>query len=102
MVRYVREPLLSGPEYRRRLGLIASFDARPWLHEIKSPSLVILGRRDPVVPARATHELGRLLPNATIRELGCGHLTYLAMSTALRSYFQEWSEQLDQRPQVPS
>jgi pimeloyl-ACP methyl ester carboxylesterase len=40
---YLREPLAEGPDYRHKLRLIAAFDARPWLDELRRPSIVVLG-----------------------------------------------------------
>jgi hypothetical protein len=52
--------------------------------------LVVVPKRDTVVPPRAGRELGRLLPNGTTVELPCGHLGYLAMPDAIRLAFQRW------------
>jgi len=92
---YLNEPLLTSSEYRRRIELLASFDARPWLREITAPSLVLLGRRDPIVPAHVARELGSLLPNCTVHELSCGHLGYLAVPMAIRRQFEIWREELE-------
>src|SRR5437868_1686857 len=73
-------------------ALLAGFDARPWLNEVRCPSLVIVARRDPVVPPSAGRELGRLLPGAQTCELPCGHLSYLAMPEAIRGLVESWHE----------
>jgi pimeloyl-ACP methyl ester carboxylesterase len=81
---------MPGAEYRAKLRLIAGYDARPWLHEIRCPSLVVHGRWDAVVPIGAGRELSRLLPASTHREFGCGHLAYLAMPRQIRDAVDRW------------
>jgi pimeloyl-ACP methyl ester carboxylesterase len=92
---YLREPLASGPDYQQKVKMIARFDARPWLHEVTSPSIVILGKRDPIVAPRASRELARLLPHSTRHELPCGHLSYLAMTATLRDIVEQWRSDLE-------
>jgi pimeloyl-ACP methyl ester carboxylesterase len=51
-------PMPIGPEMRRAMPALWSFDARAWLREIRVPTLVMCGSADPVVPtshARALH-----------------------------------------------
>ncbi len=91
---YIREPLASGPDYRRKVEMIATFDALPWIAEVKCPSLVLHGRRDPVVPINAGRELGRILPTATMHELDCGHLGYLALPDTIRAHVEHWHKML--------
>jgi aminoacrylate hydrolase len=92
---YLRQPLMPGAEYREKLRLVAGFDARPWLHELECPTIVIHGRRDLVVPVTAGRELSRLLSRSTFSELPCGHLAYLAMPTQIRRAVDEWRAAVD-------
>jgi pimeloyl-ACP methyl ester carboxylesterase len=87
---YLREPLMTGAEYQHKVRLIAGFDARPWLSEIRCPSIVILGSRDPVVPLKAGRELAALLSDVRLHELPCGHLGYLALPSDIRRCVEEW------------
>jgi pimeloyl-ACP methyl ester carboxylesterase len=87
---YLRGPLASGPDYRHKVDLIAAFDARPWLNEIPCPSLVLVARRDGLIPVQAGRELASGLPASTLRELPCGHLSYLALPATIRTLVEQW------------
>jgi pimeloyl-ACP methyl ester carboxylesterase len=52
-------PMPLSPRMRQVMPALWAFDARPWLREIRLPTLVLCGTADPVVPvphARALHE----------------------------------------------
>jgi len=52
-------PLPINDAMRRVMGEMWSFDARPWLHEITTPTLVIAGDQDTIAPlahSAALHE----------------------------------------------
>jgi pimeloyl-[acyl-carrier protein] methyl ester esterase len=59
------------------LGALAQLDQRAALARIAAPSLVVLGTRDGVVTPGIGREAAKLLPNATLRELDCGHAPFL-------------------------
>jgi pimeloyl-ACP methyl ester carboxylesterase len=82
--------------YHRNVERIAAFDARPWLGELRCPSLVLVGRRDPIVPVSVGRELGRLLPQCTFEELPGGHLGFLAMPRRIRAAVSRWRTQVEQ------
>ena len=94
---YLHQPLMPAAEYHAKLSLIAEFDARSWLGEVTQPSLVIVGRRDLTVPPQAGRELARLLPHATLHELDCGHLAYLAMPDQVRDTVKGWRAGIEPR-----
>jgi pimeloyl-ACP methyl ester carboxylesterase len=52
---------------------IGHFDSRPWLPTIQHPTLILGGAHDRIVPIRHSLELVRLLPNARLEILPCGH-----------------------------
>ena len=87
---YLRGPLASGSQYRHKVDLIAGFDARPWLGELTCPSLVLVARRDLLVPVPSGRELASGLPASTLRELPCGHLSYLALPMTIRTLVEQW------------
>lgn len=47
------------------------------LPELESPALFVWGLRDPLVPARFAEHVRDALPNASHRELNCGHVPQL-------------------------
>jgi 3-oxoadipate enol-lactonase len=52
-------PLPISTVMRQSMPALWAFDARPWLRDVRTPTLVIAGAADPVVPlahARAVHE----------------------------------------------
>ena len=61
---YLRRPLGDVGAYRAKCELTLHFDARPWLHEIRTRTVVLAGASDPVVPLAASQRLARSLPGA--------------------------------------
>lgn len=56
-----------------RLGALATWTSLPVLSQITSPTLVIAGVRDRVVPSAATDMLATLIPGAVIVDVEAGH-----------------------------
>lgn len=57
------------------LNLITDFmryDATPWLHEVRAPTLVIAGERDLITPPKNQRVFARLIPNAELRVIDEG------------------------------
>jgi pimeloyl-ACP methyl ester carboxylesterase len=51
-----------------------AFDSRPWLHQIRCPTLVIAGAEDTAVPLAHAHMLAQGIPGAQLRIVdGAGH-----------------------------
>lgn len=48
-------------------------DLRPWLSEIKSPSLVLWGERDEFIPLASGHELVEAIPNSRLQIVPGGY-----------------------------
>jgi poly(3-hydroxyalkanoate) depolymerase len=48
-----------------------------WLHRIRQPVLVMMGKHDPIVPPINGRILTARLPNARLVEIDCGHLFLL-------------------------
>jgi pimeloyl-ACP methyl ester carboxylesterase len=89
---YLGRPAPSLPGYRVKCALSLTFDARPWLREIRCPAFVLIGSRDPVVPTAAGRELARLLPNATLHRLAGGHLVHIVRAEAIGRLIGAWIE----------
>ena len=59
---------------RQTLAILAAKSRVPLLGRIGSPTLVIHGQDDPLVPVKAAHELARLIPGARLELIpGMGH-----------------------------
>jgi pimeloyl-ACP methyl ester carboxylesterase len=59
---------------RQRAAIMADGDRRAMLSRIKTRTLVIHGKADPLVPHKAGEELARLITGATLRSIeGMGH-----------------------------
>ena len=69
--RWLWSTLMSrDPDLNYRAGAaIARFDARPWVHEVQAPTLVIIPTRDQVIPTSFQYEMAHDLPDCRVVEL---------------------------------
>lgn len=59
---------------RQMLAILAAENRAPRLGRVTTPTLVVHGQHDPLVPVAAAHELARLIPQASLQILpGMGH-----------------------------
>jgi pimeloyl-ACP methyl ester carboxylesterase len=91
---YISRPRAHVAAYRTKAELSLSFDARPWLHTIQAPTLILTGSWDPVVPPSAGRELARRLPNARLHTLRGGHLVHLVHATRVGHLITHWARDL--------
>jgi pimeloyl-ACP methyl ester carboxylesterase len=91
---YMERPRSHVVAYRTKAELSLTFDARPWLGAIKTPTFVLSGSWDPVVPASAGRELARRLPNATLHTLSGGHLVHLVHAERVGQLISDWARDL--------
>ena len=71
--RRARPPTLWG--YLGQLVAVAGWTSLPWLHRVQSPTLILAGGSDPIVPARNARILASRIPNAKVEIVpGAGHL----------------------------
>lgn len=60
--------------YRQLLAILSSGDRSKYLKRIMTPTLVIHGRQDPLLPLAAGEEVARLIPNSRMMAVnGMGH-----------------------------
>jgi pimeloyl-ACP methyl ester carboxylesterase len=78
------------PAYRAKCNLVLAFDARPWLAEVRCPTLIVGGRLDLVVPAAAGRSLARLIPSAEWRVLAGGHIAHLSRPEHSEPILSAW------------
>jgi poly(3-hydroxyalkanoate) depolymerase len=71
--RHSRPPTAWG--YVSQLVAVAGWSSLPWLHRIRSRTLVLAGDADPIVPPRNARILASRIPNAQLETVqGAGHL----------------------------
>jgi hypothetical protein len=60
--------------YLYQLLAMSGWTSLPWLWSLPQPTLVLMGRDDPLVPPINGHILAGLIPNAELRMIEDGHL----------------------------
>ena len=63
-----------GMGYIYQLLAMAGWTSLPWLRAVRQPTLILMGRDDPLVPLANGHILARLIPNARLEVIDDGHL----------------------------
>jgi len=82
-------------ERARRLRAIFRTDLTPLLREIESPTLVIHGTADRLVPAHLAREMARDLPDTSYHEIeNCGHLPYVTHADAVLGILQAFLDRV--------
>jgi surfactin synthase thioesterase subunit len=60
--------------YLYQLLAMSGWTSLPWLWSLPQPTLVLMGRDDPLVPPINGHILSGLIPNAELQMIDDGHL----------------------------
>jgi poly(3-hydroxyalkanoate) depolymerase len=60
--------------YLYQLLAVSGWTSLPWLWSLRQPTLVLMGRDDPLVPPVNGRILARMIPNAELRLIDDGHL----------------------------
>lgn len=76
--------------YLGQLLALASWTSLPVLPWLTTPTLVLAGRRDPVVPVVNAHIMGAMLPRATVVVHDGGHLGLLTRPRELAPVVEEF------------
>jgi poly(3-hydroxyalkanoate) depolymerase len=61
-----------------------------WLHSLKQPTLVVMGHDDPIVPLVNGRILTRMIPNARLQVMNCGHLFIVTMPHETAAIFRQF------------
>lgn len=70
---------------------IRGFDIRPSLANIRAPTIIAGGDRDPIIPVASTRELAAAVPQAELVELaGVGHLFFVECRDEFERLFEDW------------
>jgi pimeloyl-ACP methyl ester carboxylesterase len=86
---------------RHFAAVLASGDRRPKLRDVRVPTLVIHGSRDPMFPVAAGRDLARLMPDATWLPItGMGHDLPLAIWPVLVAAIARHAERAESRASV--
>jgi poly(3-hydroxyalkanoate) depolymerase len=63
-----------GVGYVYQLLAMVGWTSVPWLRSLRQPTLILMGRDDPLVPLANGRLLARLIPNARLEVIDDGHL----------------------------
>ena len=69
--------------YVYQLLALAGWSSLPWLRRVRQPTLVLMGRDDPLVPVANGYILSRLIPNARLEIIDDGHLFLITQAGAI-------------------
>lgn len=77
--------------YNQQRAIIGRIDSRPYLHQIKCPTLVLCGRQDLITPVDIHEELVAAIPGARLAIIEeCGHLSTLCQPQRVTEALREW------------
>jgi poly(3-hydroxyalkanoate) depolymerase len=69
--------------YVYQLLALVGWSSLPWLRRIRQPTLVLMGRDDPLVPVANGSILSRLIPNARLEIIDDGHLFLITQAESV-------------------
>ena len=76
--------------YLHQLFALTTWTSLPVLPMITAPTLVLAGRRDPVIPVVNAHVMGSLLPHGTVHLHEGGHLGLLTRPRELGGIVEDF------------
>jgi pimeloyl-ACP methyl ester carboxylesterase len=87
--------LAVGPQAFRRQqeAIIGRIDSRPFLGQIRCPTLVVAGRDDQIMPVEVLQELADGIPGARLTVIeDCGHMAAIEQPDRVLAVLVEWLE----------
>ncbi len=76
---------------RQQEALIGRPDSRPFLKEIRCPTLIVVGDADILTPPEIARELHAGITGSRLEVIaGCGHLSTMERPEAVNSLLREW------------
>lgn len=76
---------------RQQAAIIARPDNRPFLSEIRCPTLIVVGRQDMLTPVKVAQEMHEGIAGSRLEVLeACGHLSTLEQPEAVNGLLSEW------------
>ncbi|TXS92183.1 poly(3-hydroxyalkanoate) depolymerase [Parahaliea maris] len=76
--------------YYYQLWALMGWSSLPWLHKLELPTLVLSGSDDPIAPLANGKLLARMIPNARLHVVACGHLFLLTRAQAVASDLEDF------------
>lgn len=76
--------------YLYQLLAVAGWTSIFWLHKLKQPTLVVMGHDDPIVPLVNGRILIRMIPDARLEVMNCGHLFIVALPHETAAIFRHF------------
>jgi poly(3-hydroxyalkanoate) depolymerase len=81
--------------YNLQLAAAAGWTSIHWLHCLKQPTLVMAGADDPIVPMANARLMCRLIPDAELKVMDCGHLFLLTRAEKSARAIEEFLNRPD-------
>ncbi len=76
---------------RQQQAIMSRIDSRPFLAEIRCPTLVLCGRHDALTPPALAEEIGAGIPGAQLDMIDhCGHLSPMERPDAVTAELRQW------------
>lgn len=69
--------------YVYQLLALVGWSSLPWLRRVRQPTLILMGRDDPLVPVANGYLLSRLIPNARLEIIDDGHLFLITQAESV-------------------
>ncbi len=69
--------------YVYQLLALVGWSSLPWLRRVRQPTLVLMGRDDPLVPVANGYILSRLIPSARLEIIDDGHLFLITQAESV-------------------
>jgi poly(3-hydroxyalkanoate) depolymerase len=76
--------------YVYQLLALAGWTSVFWLRTLKQPTLVVMGHDDPIVPLVNGRILTRLIPDARLEVMNCGHLFIVTLPAETAAIFRQF------------
>jgi poly(3-hydroxyalkanoate) depolymerase len=88
--------------YLYQLLAVTGWTSLPWLWSLRQPTLVLMGRDDPLVPPVNGRILARMIPNAELRLIDDGHLFMVTRpaetARLIEAFLADQSKQVEPGP----
>lgn len=76
---------------RQQTAIIGRIDSRPWLNQIRCPTLVLCGREDTLTPLPVHEEMAASIDGAQLIVIEhCGHISTLGQPGAVSKALRQW------------
>jgi pimeloyl-ACP methyl ester carboxylesterase len=76
---------------RQQQAIMGRPDNRPFLSEIKCPTVVVVGAQDALTPVKVSEEMHSAMPGSVLDVIpGCGHLSTMEAPGAVNMILDRW------------